>query len=129
MNAVSLTAYMVILSLTMNHLNTTQAMATNTRKSRLIITAVKDIKSKWRKAMKEYNGHRSWNAWNVSLWLTNDEETYKFARQVYDDMGLEKAATYLTMALQGEKTHDGAVYTRKAIYEELKTWENENEVE
>ena len=44
-------------------------------------------------------------------------------------MGLEKAATYLTMALQGEKTPDGAVYTRKAIYEELKTWENENEVE
>ena len=79
--------------------------------------------------MKEYNGHRSWNAWNVSLWLTNNEETYRFARQVYGDMGLEKAATYLTMALQGEKTPDGAVYTRKAIYEELKTWENENEVE
>ena len=79
--------------------------------------------------MKAYNGHRSWNAWNVSLWLNNSEEIYKFARQVFDDMGLEKAATYLTTALDGEKTPDGAVYTRKAIYEELKTWEIENEVE
>ena len=26
--------------------------------------------------MKEYNGHRSWNAWNVSLWLGGDEYYY-----------------------------------------------------
>jgi hypothetical protein len=25
---------------------------------------------------KPYNGHRSWNAWNVSLWLNNDEGLY-----------------------------------------------------
>jgi hypothetical protein len=78
--------------------------------------------------MKTYNGHRSWNAWNVSLWLTNDENTYAFASAVLRDMGLEKATEYLTTALEGEKTPDGAKYNKKSIYEELKTWEIENEV-
>lgn len=30
-------------------------------------------------APKEYNGHRSWNAWNVSLWIGNDESLYRLA--------------------------------------------------
>jgi hypothetical protein len=29
--------------------------------------------------MKTYNGHRSWNAWNVSLWILNDAQIYTFA--------------------------------------------------
>ena len=29
--------------------------------------------------MKEYNGHRSWNAWNVSLWLGGDAYYYEIA--------------------------------------------------
>lgn len=28
---------------------------------------------------KPYNGHRSWNAWNVSLWIGNDESIYRLA--------------------------------------------------
>ena len=27
--------------------------------------------------MKEYNGHRSWNAWNVALWLSNEYDLYQ----------------------------------------------------
>ena len=26
---------------------------------------------------KEYNGHRSWNAWNVALWLSNEYNLYQ----------------------------------------------------
>lgn len=30
---------------------------------------------------RSFNGHRSWNAWNVSLWINNDEGLYRMARQ------------------------------------------------
>ena len=29
--------------------------------------------------MTEYNGHPSWNAWNVALWIGNDEPLYRAA--------------------------------------------------
>lgn len=33
---------------------------------------------------KEYNGHRSWNAWNVSLWINNTEPQYRLAQELSD---------------------------------------------
>jgi len=30
-------------------------------------------------ASKRFNGHRSWNTWNVSLWIGNDEGLYRMA--------------------------------------------------
>lgn len=30
--------------------------------------------------MAKYNGHRSWNAWNVALWLNNDEGLYRMMK-------------------------------------------------
>ena len=35
--------------------------------------------------MAQYNGHRSWNAWNVSLWINNDEGLYNMAREAVAD--------------------------------------------
>ena len=37
-------------------------------------------------AKKPYNGHESYNAWNVALWVGNDEYLYKLATTL--DCGL-----------------------------------------
>lgn len=34
--------------------------------------------------MKPYNGHRSWNAWNVAWWIGNDEGLYYLALDCYE---------------------------------------------
>lgn len=65
---------------------------------------------------KQYNGHRSWNAWNVSLWLHNDERLY---RAMMDTIGAlknkDKAARHLALALHGDRTPDGGKYNYTTI--------------
>jgi len=73
--------------------------------------------------MKSYNGHRSWNAWNVSLWLNNDENTYNTCTQLVKQYGSAKAARILSSLLDGEKTPDGAAYNRLSIYNAIKDLE------
>jgi len=71
-----------------------------------------------------YNGHESWNAWNVALWIGNDEGLYRAAmeairrpriggkpvtagiatRRFFDDTGLE-----------GTRTPDGARYSFHSV--------------
>ena len=75
---------------------------------------------------KPYNGHRSWNAWNVSLWIDNDEGLYNAAleairqsryytrqgvRRMWDDgkPRLFRAVNILRGWL-GDVTPDGAKY-------------------
>lgn len=79
--------------------------------------------------MKAYNGHRSWNAWNVSLWMGNDEPLYKlamnciaFARKHYEgkkwssDAHILRKATRLFMqGFGGTKTPDGATYNHLSV--------------
>jgi hypothetical protein len=66
--------------------------------------------------MKEYNGHRSWNAWNVSLWLNNDEGLYNLCMEALKECGSVKKATYRVLNyLEGERTPDGAIYTPLAV--------------
>ena len=69
--------------------------------------------------MTKYQGHRSWNAWNVSLWINNDEGLYNWARESVREMGRKKAARYLAQAMEGECTPDGAKYNYTCIYEAL----------
>ena len=69
--------------------------------------------------MTAYNGHRSWNAWNVALWINNDEGLYNWARGWVRDFGRTKASRMLARALEGQTTPDGAKYNYTCIYEAL----------
>lgn len=65
--------------------------------------------------LKQYNGHRSWNAWNVSLWINNDESLYRYAFDLVKTKGVKKATKTLANELQGMKTPDGAAYNPLCI--------------
>ncbi len=69
--------------------------------------------------MTKYNGHRSWNAWNVSLWINNDEPLYRMAYALVQEHGISRAANLLDGIIGGDKTPDGATYNRTCIREAL----------
>jgi hypothetical protein len=64
---------------------------------------------------KTYNGHPSYNAWNVSLWLNNDEGLYTLMRAaIAGTPNSQEAAKYVLDVLADAavtKTPDGAPYT------------------
>ena len=64
--------------------------------------------------MKEYNGHRSYNAWNVALWLNNDADLYSIFKWMPAHFSLNKAVSTLLDTLPA-KTPDGAVYNRLSV--------------
>jgi len=75
---------------------------------------------------KEYNGHRSWNAWNVALWIGNDEALYNLAMECLDNPKVNRNkrgiayATHLFMRMiAGNKTPDGATYNTLCVKEAL----------
>jgi hypothetical protein len=71
--------------------------------------------------MAKYSGHRSWNAWNVSLWINHDESLYRFALDTLRRYKSRRvAARRLAEELHGQRTPDGAVYNRTCLYEALK---------
>lgn len=69
--------------------------------------------------MATYNGHRSWNAWNVSLWINNDEGLYCWACDLAKQHGTAKAARIMSRELSGQRTPDGAKYNPTCIREAI----------
>ncbi len=72
--------------------------------------------------MKTYNGHRSWNAWNVALWISNDEPLYRFALDCLDKppvnrnkRGFAHATRLFMRDYRGCKTPDGAIYNPLSV--------------
>lgn len=65
--------------------------------------------------MKEFNGYRSWNAWNVSLWINNDESLYRWARDLVKQFGYTEAVRIMAQDLAGQRTPDGARYNVTSI--------------
>ena len=73
--------------------------------------------------MPKFNGHESWNAWNVSLWISNEEPLYRFAldclRRPRAD-GKPVTATcaahrFLSGGYEGTRTPDGARYSFHSV--------------
>ena len=70
--------------------------------------------------MPEYQGHRSWNAWNVSLWIGNDESLYRDALDcIKTTKNRREAARKFMKYMEGEETPDGAKYNFTCVYEAL----------
>lgn len=74
--------------------------------------------------MKTYNGHRSWNAWNVALWIGNDEGLYNLAMDCLNNpkvnrnrRGLRYATRLFIAAIGGkdQRTPDGAIYNPLSV--------------
>ena len=64
--------------------------------------------------MKAYNGHRSWNAWNVSLWVNNDENNYLLASAYVKQFGAH-VASRLMLEVLPTHTPDGARYNQLCL--------------
>jgi hypothetical protein len=65
-------------------------------------------------------GWRSWNAWNVSLWINNDEALYRMAQEAFraNNGKAHKAARCMLRGLQDigvTRTPDGGRYNVSAI--------------
>lgn len=68
--------------------------------------------------MTEYNGHPSWNAWNVALWIGNEEPLYRTAVDALRTTHTLDEATrkfFSDTGLRFEKTPDGAVYSFRSV--------------
>lgn len=68
-------------------------------------------------AKKPYNGHESWNAWNVALWIGNDEGLYRLALDCLRRRNgrAQSAARLFTVEVGAARTPDGARYSVRSV--------------
>lgn len=69
--------------------------------------------------MPKYNGHDNYNAWNVSLWIGNDEHLYSMAKWMMKIAKNKDDAAKRLLALLPETTPDGVKYTTTNIRKAL----------
>ncbi len=69
--------------------------------------------------MAEYQGHRSWNSWNVSLWIANEEYLYRQALECLRVYKTIPRAARRMLELLPDKTPDGANYNLTCVKEAL----------
>ncbi len=63
----------------------------------------------------EYQGHKNWTQWNVSLEINNEESLYRRAVSLCERYGRRGGARRLLQELP-KKTHDGATYSFAAVF-------------
>lgn len=70
--------------------------------------------------MPQYNGHASYNAWNVALWIGNDEGLYRLAlsclRQHRRAGGRRAAALTFIQCVGTDATPDGVRWSPSTVY-------------
>jgi hypothetical protein len=70
-----------------------------------------------------YQGHKNYNAWNVALYLFNEEPLYReMVRVVRSSRTLDRAAERLMQELPPE-TPDGVKFTKTNVRLALQHWE------
>lgn len=64
-----------------------------------------------------YNGHESWSAWNVALWIGNDEPLYHLAIDCKrrHRNARRAAAAFVREIGEGSRTPDGARYSIHSV--------------
>lgn len=70
--------------------------------------------------MAEYNGYKSYSAWNQALWIENDEMLYRQAVDLVNHLGARKAAKVWMECYGGQKTPDGIAWNFTRVYDTFK---------
>jgi hypothetical protein len=83
---------------------------------------------------KEYQGHRSWNAWNVCLWIFNEEPLYRAAQKAMQKAHEREKPSWATHYFfkiagiaSGERTPDGGRYNGLCVKEALSGLEKQED--